>query len=309
MSDYSFVAERAKKAWSNVAKLETALERRPEDRNLQVNLTSMRRLAERAREDLYRLAEVNHIEVCNYRLLPAATESYALEHVANSFLQYQFLFSQIYDAKKNGPKSKAGVGRDSAVESALDFAYSYSGSLGVVLLARSERTYFDGTLDAPIEALYQVLEVADTDDVRDVAKVLGTAVVKRAHDWSAANVNGGFSVDVRWKRSDGRELGQVIDRGQMERIVGIIGEASEETPETLQVRGTLVGIDVTARTFHFVVPQGEDFKGRLSEDFAGSGTVVPREYVARIISLQKFHYATERLDTKYTLQHLEPISA
>lgn len=54
MSDYAFVADQTKKVFATVAKLESELVRRPSDRGLSINLTSMRRRADQARIELAR---------------------------------------------------------------------------------------------------------------------------------------------------------------------------------------------------------------------------------------------------------------
>src|SRR5262245_30832599 len=136
MSEFASAVERARRAFAQVSQLEMALARDPARRDIQTNLAASLKLANQSQEQLHRLSERSHIEVCNYRLVPEAEEHYALSDVSKSMLEYQNLFSQIYDAKKNGPRSRAVVDKEVMDESALEFAYSYSGSLGVVLVAR-----------------------------------------------------------------------------------------------------------------------------------------------------------------------------
>ena len=114
MSDYAYVAERARKIFASVSRLENDLAKSPDSWAAQRNLRSMQKLASQAREELERLASVNHIDVCDYRIIPTGGWQYALEHVAQSFLQYQWLFSQVYDAIRNGPKSRSKIGKEAA---------------------------------------------------------------------------------------------------------------------------------------------------------------------------------------------------
>lgn len=305
MSDYAFVAERAKKAFASVAALESALVDRPQDRALLINLASMRRFADQARAELERLAEVNHIEICRYRLVPGAGGEYGLGHVAKSLISYQYLFTQIYDAFKNGIKTKATFGREAEQESMFDFAYSYSGSLGVVLLARSSRDFIDGNLDKPIEALYRIMDVSDVDSVRSIAAELGRAVVKRVHDWSKANVEGDFSPDIQWRRSDGKLLGQMIDRNRLEAIVEFIDSTADEKTTPVNARGMFVGGNVASRSFHISIPEGETYIGHIS-----SQAELPREiilgrmYDAVIEVSEIYYYATEVTTKTNTLIRL-----
>ncbi len=308
MSDYAFVAEKARKAFDAVAKLEAAIERSPEDRVLQVNLAATRRYAEQTRTEMEQLAAFKRMEVCQYRLISERSNGYSLEHVAKSLLSYQQLFSQIYDAVNNGKKSRVGVGREAEIASALEFGFTFSGSLGVMLLARGERDSIAGRLDAPIEALYQVLEIKNRDDVRDMAQRLGRAVIKRVHDWSAANVKGGFSADISWRRSDGRQLGQMVHSGQMERIVEYIDAATDEKTLSVSIKGTLVGADLVSRTFHIKPLAGESRTGQISQGIIfEDGLILNRLYQAEITVTEAYYYATEQKTQINVLNQLTPI--
>lgn len=308
MSDYASVVERARKAFASVARLEAELTRAPNNSGIQVNLAAMRKLAERGEQQLLSLSEFQRVEVCNYRLIPQHTQVYSLGAVSNSFLSYQGLFSQIHDALKNGPKSNAVIGKEAQEQSSLELAYTYSGSLGVVLLAQSERDFFEGGLDRSIDTLYQVLEINSRSGVREIAKSLGNAVVKRVHDWSDANVKGGFATDVRWSRSDGRQLGEVIERDRLATIVEIIEATSDEQTREYAATGILVGGDIKSRSFHFVVPNGEDYRGKLSKEFLLSNEMLlGKRYRATISETNKTTYATEKVERHFELRNLNEV--
>jgi hypothetical protein len=305
MSEYASVLDRARGAFAAVARLEEALARAPERTDLQTNLLASRKLARQSQEQLYRFAETRKIEVCNYRLLPESAERYSLQYVSGSFLQYQLLFSQIHDAKKNGPKIRATMSKDILEESSLEFGYSYGGSLGVVLLMQSDRDLLEGKMDHSIEALFQVLDIDSRDAVRDVAENLGKAVVRRIHDWSDTNIKGGFAADIRWNRSDGRQLGEVIERRRMESIVHLIEATSEEKISELGFVGYLLGGDLRSKSFHFVVPNGETYKGHLADDFSGDTEMtLGRLYRARIKETATTTYATDKTERSFELLFL-----
>lgn len=295
MSDYAYVADRAKKAFASVARLENALAMNPGDRGLSINLTSMRRAAEEARKELARLAEINKIEVCQYRMVPIESGSYGLAHVSRVLLEYQKLFSQIYDAFKNGPKSNAVVGADAERESMMDFAYTYSGSLGVVMLARSDRDFLEGSLDKPIEAIFQILDINDIDNVKDISHSLGRAVVKRIHDWSKANVDGGFSADIQWKRSDGKLLGQMIDRSSLQKIVDLVGSTSDTKTVVIEIQAMLIGGNLGSNTFQLTVPGGDTYSGQIPKNAAlPDAMTLGRMYNAVMEVSETYYYATDR---------------
>jgi hypothetical protein len=307
MSEIASVVERTRKAFATVSRLEEAITRAPLDRALQLNLSAMRKMAAQAEQQLLNLSERQQVEVCNYRLVPTSDENYGLPYVSESMLEYQNLFSQIYDAKKNGKKTNAVINKEVLQESILEFGYSYSGSLGIVLLRQGSRDLFAGKFDEAIDALYDVMDIKDQHDVRDVAQNLGLAVVKRIHDWSEANYKGGFAADVRWTRSDGRQLGRMVERDRMASIVSIIATTSDKTIEEKPVFGLLVGIDLKAGTFHFVVPDGQDYRGTLGSDFPRDQVVrVGKSYLARIEETTVTKYAMQRIEHTHVLKKLDP---
>lgn len=307
MSDYASAASKARRAHASVARAESALSREPDSQALQIKLAARARLAQRSRDILQGVAIENHVELCNYRLVAEPGRKFALPHISKSLLEYQYTFSQIYDALKNGAKQRTRIGNEAWNESLLEFGYSYSGSLGVVLLAPSERDFFEGTYDQAIDALFEVLDIDSQDTVKDIAKSLGEAVIKRVHDWSKANVDGGFDVDVRWSRSDGKQRGQLVSVSHMEKIVEIISATSDDKVEDVDISGTLVGIDVLAGNFHFAVPDGDEYRGGLDDDFSRSQVVsVPGRYVARMTKTTKVVYSTNKEETRFKLKSLQP---
>jgi hypothetical protein len=310
MSDFASVLERTQEAFASVARLERALAAAPSDSAIQINLRSKQRLAERFQELLYSAAEKEHVDICRYRLVPNTQNNYAVTAVARSLERFQDLFSMIYDALTNGVRRNARLGAAIAQQTSLEFAYSYPGSLGILLTVQGGRDIFSGKFDDSIDAIHQLFGISDRHEVIGLARALGNSVVKRAYDWSMENFKGDFSVDLTWRKSDGRHRGALIDRTQIARMVDIIGLTSEESKETIPVRGILVGADVKTRSFHFVVPDGESYRGALGPDFPAAGTIeVGRRYSARIIVRTVIKYATETEEKKFTLESLETDSS
>jgi hypothetical protein len=201
------------------------------------------------------------------------------------------------------------MARKSAPFSEERLAYTYSGSLGVVLFSQSDRDLLSGKLDSSIDALYQVVEVDTRAKVREVASALGNAVVKRVYDWSDANIKGGFAADMRWSRSDGRQLGEVIERERMEGIVEVIDATSDSKTKDIEAIGILFGGNLGSRSFHFVVPDGDVYRGHLADDFDRTTEMtLGKFYRSKIRETETFHYATEKVERTYQMLSLEPAS-
>jgi hypothetical protein len=311
MSEIASVVERTRKAFASVSQLEAAILRAPNDRALQLNLSAMRKMASQSQEQFFAYSRNAYLDLCNYRLVPASgNRGYSLQYVSLSLLGYQNLFTQIYDALKNGIKQNARYGKEAEEESALEFAYSYSGSLGVILFSHSERNLLSGKLDSAIDSLYETIEINSRQAVRQVASRLGNAVVKRVYDWSDVNLKGGFAADVRWNRSDGRQLGEVVERDRMEEIIQVIDATSDSKTKEIEAIGILFGGNIGSRSFHFVVPNGEVYRGHLVEGFDQTTEMtLGKWYRARILETEKFHYATEKVERDLKLLNLEPASS
>ena len=134
--------------------------------------------------------------------------------------------------------------------------------------------------------------------------------MKRVYDWSKANLDGGFSADVQWKRSDGRIMAQLVGKERMTRIVDVIDATADETTDTHSVRGMLVAVSLPARSFHITVPDGESYSGHFHEDFIEPlQMTVGRVYDAQIEVIDTYQYATEQHRVKNSLvQLLGPIT-
>ena len=291
-----------------MAALEKALARDPDDYALQKDLRSISRLAERFEQQFLELAKQSQIDVCRYRIIPG-TNNYSLRNVTESLSDFQGIITAIYDAKVTGTKkTRASYSNETHAQSALQFGYTYGGSLGVVLMLESERDMFSGKFDDVVETFQQVLEVSDEHDVRDISRVLGQAVMGRVYQWAAANSAADYSLDIQWKRSDGVEIGEYIEAQKLKKIMDIILLTKEPSSEPIEVSGILVGIDVKkkAGSFHLVVPEGESFAGVLSDSFdRAAHWEVNTRYTARMTKRTVVHFATERTDVSFLLEGLE----
>lgn len=227
MSDIDYVAHRMRELEADIARLEQKIRENPEDRSMLLNLSARKKLALRMEEEWRKQMSLSMIDVCDYRLILESGDGYPVSGLSNSVGSYQLLFSQTFDALQNGPKKRAKIAADVAHLSTLYFGYTYSGSLGIKLYASSERDFFQGRFDETIETFFDLMSINDEYEVRDVAKNLGAAVVKRLHDWASTNFSYGFDVDLAWHRSDGRVLGNRISRRDLERIENVIGISSE----------------------------------------------------------------------------------
>jgi hypothetical protein len=305
MWEFASIVERARQASATVSRLEAALARDPNSPSLQINLAASKKRALQSNSELQEVASYQRIDICNYRLVASVSNGFFVQGVSGSLLGYQLLFSQVYDALKNGPKGRAQIGKQAGAESALELAFTYSGSLGIVLFAPNERNFFEGQLDKAIDSTYSIIEADSRSEMQEIARTFGGSVIKRLHDWSEATSDGGYSADVRWSRSDGKHLGTIYQVDRLRKLVDLTAETSDKTITTHVETGFLNGGDITSRTFHFVVPNGRDFRGSLGEDFSpDTEMILGGRYRATIRETMTTVYATEKIERELELMTL-----
>lgn len=267
MLAFEFYMQRARSAAARAAELERALSVDPSNAALRINLRSAQRLFERAEAEFRDIATKEEKDIVRYRLVCASSDEYLLPDLSNSWSSFQQLFSTIFDAFSDGPKERARISAKRRIETSFGFAYSFSGSLGVVLTVPSAKNLFFGKFEQTVQAINEIFSIDDPDEVRDMARKIGRASVQKIFEWSRANSRAGFDLDLSWEPIGGRAFGQYIEQEKFTQIAEIIDATSDEESIAITEVGVLVGINTTRKTFHFVVPDGASYVGHLSPLF------------------------------------------
>lgn len=301
------LTDRVQRAYEAIAKVERVAAQFPGDKYVLANLASLKRDAEELERQWSEVARLEQKEVLRYRLVPSLDGAYAIRAVTKSLLDFQELFSQVYDALKNGARKQARVAADLVEQTTFNFAFSYPGSLGIAMSVDTRPNLFGGQFDTAVDAFMQIVEVESEDDIRELAKTLGDAVVKRTFDWAKVNLEANYAVDLDWTTIKGLHKGGMIDVDAFGRLVSVIGRTSDVKRDSVKVVGILVGLDSKTRRFRFVDPDGQDYAGPLSENFpAGAIWGVNEAYVAEIEVEETVEYATETTKQVHRLKQLEP---
>ncbi len=307
MSGTEYLLEKLHKTYSAIAEIETSLRDFPNDRYILINLSSMKQIASELERDWEQECRVKQTEICRYRVISKG--GYSVADVAKSILEFQNLFSQIFDSLKNGSKKNAVITPDSASETRLDFAFSYPGSLGIAMTVQGEANLFWNSFDNTIDALMNSVDISDENDVRDAAKALGQAVIKRIYDWSKVNLDANFNVDINWKAVNGNTKGRIITSENMQKLVEIISKTSDTVRKDISVFGTLIGLDSQTKHFRFISSgDGPDFSGRVEDEFPIMNMwKLNYNYEAKILVEETTKYATQETKKSYKLKSLSEI--
>jgi hypothetical protein len=306
--DYGFFLKRAREAAGLVSQFEARLAKNPDDMSIRVNLASALHLSERAERELYDVAATEQIDVVRYRLVRHVSDDFLVQGVSRSLEAFQEAVSYVFDALKGQPRVKAGMTKQAKKESELLFGWSFAGSLGVVLLAPSERGLFFTRFDDVVQTINQIFDISDSFELRDAARKLGPAAVKKLYDWAETNHESGYDLDLRWTNSNRIESGRYLEARSFGRLADLISLTSDIVEDTLHVTGTLVGFDSVFKTFHFVEPGGNSYKGQLDNTFqTHQGWTVNRTYEAIIHSDITTRYSTGEETIKYRLGSLKSV--
>jgi hypothetical protein len=293
---------------SKASAMERALAASPDDKGLRITLLSARRMADRAEEELAEIAEQSDVDLCRYRVKREQDGNYPAAMFAESVVTYQDLFTALYDFVKNGAKSVASYTKEVRQRSLLNIAYTYPGSIGILLAIPNQRDLFDeGELDQIVDAMSQVVELQTIDQVRAVAGHMGLNVVRNLFKWADKNWKSDFSVDIQWARSDSVARGGHVTRSQLFKLTSLIQQTSDEQSSEKEVLGTLVGLHVLSDTFSITTAGGETYSGRLATGFDKREYRLPHEYRAKMGVKTTIKYATEATTVTYSLLALEEI--
>lgn len=309
MSDYGFYLERARRAHAMLSAMEVAASRRPTDAALRLNVSSAKRLADRAAQELEKVAVNEQLDVCRYRLVAADSGTFSVRGVSRSLGAFQEVFTFVYDALASSPKQIARLAQDRYDETALEFGYSFEGSLGVVLVAPGGRSLFGSSkFDDALDAINAIFDISDENELRDAAVRIGRASVQKVFEWSNVNFREGFAVDLKWLTPSAIHKGRYLEWKQFERLASLIGRTSDVDTKFIVARGVLVGFSSVSKTFHFVEPDGEAYRGQLSEGFPSTREwTINRSYVADLGVEKTIRLATGDEITRYRLRDLREL--
>jgi hypothetical protein len=303
------LVDRIRRVYEEITKVERIAAQFPDDSYVQANLSSLRFDAAELEQEWAEETKSAQREVCRYRMISTSMGEYTVRSVAQSLSDFQELFSQIYDSIKNKAKKRARLTPEVMQQTTFNLAFTYPGSLGVAMSIDSRPELFVSEFDGTIDALMQIVDARDEHDVRDIAKSLGDAVVRRAYDWARVNAGAGYAVDLDWTTLSGIRKGGMIDVTAFDRLVLVIGRTSDSVMRIIKVNGVLVGLDSKTKRFRFLDPEGEDFVGTLSENFpAGAVWEINEAYVADIEVEETVEYATDTTKRTNRLNHLEPVA-
>lgn len=245
-------------------------------------------------------------DVLGYRIFGDADERMSIRGLTQVLGNFQTLLTVIYDSlKTNRPRNNVNVNIESTLESTLQFGYSFSGSLGIALIAKNRELWGPGThLDAAVTTIFDMAHLRESAEIRDYANTLGSAPIQVMHDWAESHARSNTGAEVRWGRGVETRQRLLAQRPELEHLYLVIEQTSDETVNELTLDGELRGVDMEG-AFRFlhqnVSLTGRVMPGVVSESHRAE---IPARYRVRIRKVSTLTYATGEQKDEYYLLHI-----
>lgn len=256
---------------------------------MRLALQSLERRRDELKEMLQVATEQGFVDVCNYRIIPAASGHYPVKSIGLSLATFQDTLTSFF-ASIRDDKPRAQMSKDPEILSAseLNFGYSYSGSLGVVLYAFNDELFSGSSaLDDSIRAIFELSTETDLEKVRANSEKYGKAALRSFYDWSKVQTDSNLSLDIQWTRGKEVKLEKTVQPEHLASVQDIlrIARSTDDTPEN--VTGLLVALNVTGDGYFkmvFAERDRQEISGKLSPDFdRDESHEIPHRYTAKVM--------------------------
>ncbi|ABD89531.1 hypothetical protein [Rhodopseudomonas palustris] len=235
-------------------------------------------------EQFFAAADEFGLDACGYRIeLEGHTASIAgLTAVLGTF---QKIFTTVYDALENGPKKTAKNSAETIEATTLGFAYTFPGSVGVMMTLANDRMLFEAKLDNAMGKTFDLIRANDSEELQYLSEVVGIPAVRLVHQWAEENVKAGFGADIVWRRDDVVKREVRVQAPEIAQKAAII--RAMRAHETAVVVGELLDVDILEHTFRMKVSdriiQGT-FDGAITSKKPAQ---LPKTYQATLQIMQK----------------------
>lgn len=305
MSNLADIRMQMQETTATIAQLEGLIATN-ESPSLLANLESLQKRQSHLENEFAYAAAKAEVDVCDYRLFAGDHDRFSANAIADAIKGFQRLFSVVYDALKNGPKSHARISNETAHDTTLALGYTYAGSLGIAFTLPNERMLLgESMLDEAMSTVFEMIQAKERGDVSEFAEKLGAAPVRVLHGWAADHYSAGFGADIEWKREKDVRANVLVQCHEIESLKSAIEEVSETTTTRMTINGELVGADVHSRRFHFISAHG-NLRGTFTDAIGkGHEAELPKRYTATIVQTKKTYLATGREHVAYFLEKLK----
>jgi hypothetical protein len=274
-------------------------------------LRTIQKRRESLEEQFFEAASAQGLDVCGYRieLEDRAATITGMTAVLSAF---QKVFTSVYDALDRGPKLTSKSSAQTAEATAFGFAYTYPGSVGVMMtLANNPQLIGETKLDEAMARTLELIHANDRTKVESLTEMLGVPAVRLAHQWASANVESGFGADITWRKNDVVKAEVRLQPQEIAQLAMTI--KSTTAKEEVTIIGELTHVDTQQKTFRMSVidplnrnVKDRDIHGTFDKAITSDRPAqLPRVYRATLNVLQRVVVQDGQQETTYLLLRLD----
>jgi hypothetical protein len=285
MSRLAALQKELQNAAAAVAHAERTLAAHPNVPSVLATLRTIQNHRASLEEQFFAAADELGLDACGYRIeLEGHTASISgMTAVLGTF---QKIFTTVYDALERGAKKKAAKNTDKAIaDTTLGFAYSFPGSVGVMMTLANDRHLFGGKLDDAMEKTFDLIRAQEREELQLLTEQVGLPAVRLVHQWAEENVKAGFGANIVWQRDDLVKRGVRVQLPELALKAATLRDMSAE--ETMVVVGELLDVKVSDHTFSMQLSD-KIIQGSFDKVISSQHPVrLPKTYQATLKILEK----------------------
>src|SRR5262245_32805524 len=142
MSRLSELEREIQNATEAVARAERTAAMHPDYPSAFVTLRSAEKYRENLIEQFDKEISLYKLNACSYRIEYDEIFGPSIHGITSAVGLFQDIFTNIYHALKNGVKKRMKISSDSLEATRLEFAYTFSGSVGFMMTLKNEVSLF-----------------------------------------------------------------------------------------------------------------------------------------------------------------------
>lgn len=303
MSKLAQLQKDLQSASAAVAHAERVLSQHPNVPSVLATLRTIQARRASLEEQFFAAADEAGLDVCGYRIEHEGSTA-TISGLTAVLGTFQRIFTTVYNALENGPKKTAKVSAESVGATSLGFAYSFPGSVGVMMTLANDRMLFESKLDDAMKKTMELISADDPLHIQELTDVVGLPAVRLAHEWAQENVKAGFGADIVWQRDDVIKSELRVQVPQIAALESVIRNMSAK--EEIVLVGELLDVSVSEHTFRMKV-RDKIINGTFDAAISASKPAqLPKTYQATVTISQKIvlpesgeeeiHYHLVRLD-------------
>jgi len=305
MNELQELQRELQEAAAAIARAERSVVAHPHVPSTGATLRTIRKRHEKLEGRFLAIANAMGLDVCSYRIELPDSQRATIAGMTSVLSSFQKVFTSVYDSVVNGPKKNAKAGADVIKATALEFAYTFPGSLGIMMTLDNERLLLPETdLDVAMKKTLELITYDNPSQIQRAVVNVGLPAVRLAYQWAYENAKAGYGADIAWQRGGVPKFEVRIQTQEISRLASVIKGATAK--EEVALVGDLLRVSLPDRTFQMAV-EGKTIQGSFEDAISQSNPVqLPRRYRAVLNVQEKIVSESGEDEITYFLLRLEP---